>query len=109
MSKDTDGAVAVLGCVGIIPVTILGIILKAWAIVTLWGWFIYPMWHIAVPSNKAAVGLSILFAAIHAPSTESKAEKNNDSALWTVTKIYGRLVLSPVMSVAMGWLVNRWM
>lgn len=106
---DADASVALIGCAGLIPCLIFGYILRAWAIVTLWGWFVFPTWHIAIPSNKAALGLAILIGALS--SHESYDDRNDEgrSAIAFFTIVYAKILLYPIVSMLIGWCVKEWM
>ena len=58
--SDSNEKAEMVGCAVLIPMLIVSVLLKAWAITTLWGWFITPTWNMAPPSRSVAVGLSIL-------------------------------------------------
>lgn len=107
MSRDTDNTVAVIGCVGLIPAILLGWVLKAWAIITLWGWFIAPTWHIATPSRQAAVGLVILFTAIS--GVENGSGDPDQTANQKLLVAYFRMLCGPLLSVFAGWCARQWL
>lgn len=98
----------VIGCLGLIPAMALSTVLRAWAIVTLWTWFIYPTWHIAIPSKPAAVGLAILIAAIAPPRGDSEREPGRGTSE-IFLDAYGALLLPPLFAVGLGWIVKSWM
>lgn len=108
MKSDSDGAAGVLGCVAIIPVAVIGYMLRAWAIVTLWTWFVFPMWHVAIPSNKAAVGLAVLIGAL-SPHEASSESSKDESAYVTFATACIKILIYPVGSVLVGWCVKEWM
>jgi hypothetical protein len=93
---------AAVGCITAIPVAILAFVVKAWALVILWGWFITPTWHVDAPTKTVALGLSILWGTLtHDPGAARK--DTDDESYWTT---YTAILVGPVVSVGLGWLVK---
>ena len=109
MTKDTDGAVVLVGCIGLIPAAIFGYIIRAWAIVTLWGWFVVPYFHLEPPAYPVALGLSMLCHMLCGSSSAAASNVKFESATGAVASAYATILLHPVMSVSIGWMIHRWM
>ncbi len=97
------------GCAAMLPAIILSYILQAWAVVTLWTWFIYPMWHLAVPSKPVALGLTILVGALTRQPTSDRGGKSTDAPWEVFTTAYAQMLLPPLLAVSTGWIVKGWM
>jgi hypothetical protein len=101
MAKELDKADCL--AVALLPVTIpLSVLLRAWVIVLLWGWFIEPMWHITTPTRGSAVGLSLLVSFL----TYDSSTKKDDRSLWVG---YVIIFIGPLLTAFAGWCVHRWL
>ncbi len=102
---DTDKGLAVIGCFGLIPAMIAAIFLKAWALTTLWTWFVFPVFHVPAPSYMACVGISLLLSTAiggHWPSDNQKDKSQGE--IWL--GLYSKMLTPYPMAVLMGWLVK---
>lgn len=101
MSKETETPETVTGCLfgwALIP---LAYYLKAWALVMLWGWFITPQFHIAVPPKSIALGLAIIYGLLaYSPSIKRSSDKFYVQMIATC--------LAPTFSVGIGWLIHNY-
>lgn len=98
----------VLGCVGLIPATIFGCVLRAWVLVQAWDWFITPVFHVPAPGLAAAVGIALtinLFLPEGASTPSSESESLGDVLMGA----YGKLLFSPFISLGFAWLVHQFM
>lgn len=100
--RETDVKVAIFGCVGLFPAMVASIWLRGWALLTLWGWFVTPMWHVAAPSMASALGLSLLIGLLtnDYPDAPKDPSKSTGEVLLTA---YAKLLLASPLSVGMGW------
>lgn len=106
MKKDS---VAALGCLGLIPVLVSGYMLRGWALVTLWSWFLTPVFHVAPPNGATSIGLAILGPMLsRTTSYESPDSDKNESAPSKLVTAYGRILLTPPFLVGVAWIVRHW-
>jgi len=106
-SKSKD----VFSCLGIavfLPlVIIVGSIAGGWALSTLWGWFIVPVFNLPPLTIVQAIGVSIVVGTLKgSSSTNSDSKKKETSEL--ISAIFVAL-LTPLFSVFLGWLLTLFM
>ena len=99
--KENLGEVA-LGCVVMIIASPFIISLRGWVISILWGWFLTPVFAVAVPSIPLCIGLAYVADAMH-PNSKS-ADKG--STLDRVGALIGRGICFPMFSLLFGWIVH---
>lgn len=95
-----------VGCLGLIPALFIGAAIRASVIVTIWGWFITPTWHIAAPRNAVAYGICCLVACF-SDSPESPS-KDGESATSVMVTAYAKIFLAPLMPLVGAWIVKNW-
>jgi len=116
MKKDTDLGATVLGCFGILTgavlyvalVVLLSIFVNAWALSTLWGWIVVPIFHLQPIVYWQAYGITVLISYLtsHTQTLKSWAAEQEvkttttQTAVWTVTTLIG-----PVLTVFFTWIV----
>lgn len=83
----------VLAAVIILPT----VLLRAWVISTLWGWYIVPAFGLAPLRLVFAFGLSIIVNAIVSHSFNGKDERS------TAEK-FGYLIAFPLFTLLIGWI-----
>ncbi len=111
MTSDRDTGVVIIGCIGIIPAIILSYVLRGWAIVTLWIWFVTPVFHVQAPNGAIAIGLGVVGGILAGTSdidTSSNKSTENQSALSIMLSAYVKVLLKAPMAVAFGWVVRHW-
>jgi hypothetical protein len=74
--------------------------LRAWAIVTVWPWFLPG--HITI---HAAVGAIFMFRFVTAASTIGK-KSEIDTKEFTLAKFLGEALLAPFMFIGMAWVLS---
>jgi hypothetical protein len=88
-----------LGCLAAIPALALSLVLKAWALSILWGWFINPIWHGPTPTKVSFIGISTIWGLVtHDPTRYAKEEQS-------VWEMYTSIILAPLCSLGFGWLI----
>jgi hypothetical protein len=106
-SEETASAI---GCMGLFPAMILSYVLRGWAIVTLWGWFMTPVFHVQPPSGAIAIGLGIVGGMLAGTSDieYSSADTKDKSVGAIMWNVYAKLLLRAPTAVGLGWIVKHW-
>jgi hypothetical protein len=107
LNNENEEAIAVIGCMGLVPAAIVGYLLRGWAIVTLWGWFVTPVFHMQPPNAALAIGVGIVGSMLAGSGSES-SNANGKSATSAIASAYGKLLLHAPMAVGIGWIVKHW-
>ena len=98
----------VLGCIGLIVLTlavsVLGIVLNAWALKTLWGWFVAPIFGIFSLRIIEAMGLSCILTFVISRATYDSTKDDPD---WYKAIAY--TIIHPVFAVCLGWAIVQFM
>lgn len=89
-----------LGIVGIVTVSI---IVNGWAISTLWGWFVAPVFALPYLSIAQAIGLACMVGLF--TNSEFQTDKSKD-LIDSLSFLVGRALLAPVFIVGIGWIVR---
>lgn len=107
-NSDLDG----VGCFGLIVFTLLavvvGTIANGWALSTLWGWFIVPLFGLPALSIPYALGISTIAGFLLPANNTSKSDNksNGDKELSTLfAELIALVVLRPAFAVLMGWII----
>lgn len=108
--EDTETS-AVGGCLAaitILPILIVvSYILNAWAISTLWGWFVVPLGVSAI-GYMHALGLLFLWRYL-CPDQIDDYLKRESTSSEKLFKALGQLILQPIVTVGFAWLfINYW-
>jgi len=80
----------------------LVIIARSWGVVTLWGWFVTPVFNIPAPTQIQAYGL-VLFTALFLTIPKVKGNKTKTEYLAT----YINPFMFVGMTVLVGWILHR--
>lgn len=107
MTRRDEATVAAIGCLGLIPALVIGMVLRAWAMVTLWSWFIAPTWHVGAPKYAACLGISALLGLLHESSGSGSSK--HESAGSALATAYSKILLAGPFAVACGWVFKHWM
>jgi hypothetical protein len=98
-----DGGFA--SCLGLIvagvAVSVVSVVLDAWALKTLWGWFVVSAFGLPALGLAQAMGLSCIASFVVARGTFST--KKEESYGWGKAIAYA--VVHPVFSVILGWII----
>lgn len=94
-------------CVGLIVFSlvsvIVGAVMNGWVLFTLWGWFVTPILHIELPSIAMAIGFSLVVGMLVKQNIPSSGKKKETGEL--VVEIISTAVLSPLLTLFIGWIV----
>jgi len=103
-----DGTVTGLACLGLLvafPLTvIISSIMNGWALSTMWGWFVVPLFHLPELNIPYAIGISMVVGMlVRQASQENKKEKS-----WStiVAEIFAYAIFTPLFTVFLGWIVK---
>ena len=91
--------------VGLLSFVVLSIILRAWVLVVLWGWFLVPLGVFEL-SITTAIGISIIVGLF-----TQHLQKDNIEVKHKTGIVEGLLpaVLAPLMALFTGWIVTWFM
>ena len=107
--KEKDGGTVFFSCLGILLflplVIVVGAISGGWALSTLWGWFIVPVFGLPSISIVQAIGISLLVGSFKGSSQSSRKDKTTSESLGEITVA----LLMPPFSVFLGWIVTLFM
>jgi ABC-type branched-subunit amino acid transport system permease subunit len=95
--------VGVVLVAGLLVVMVPLILLRGWAIQTLWGWFIVPTFGLHPLRIVEAYGISILISLF----THSGGSREKEGEKWWMPVVGG--VFGTLIAVGVGWVVRRWM
>lgn len=87
----------------IVFISIPSILVRSWAVVTLWRWFAVPALGLPALGYAATIGLLLLAEMVSFESATYKEHKI-DYKTTLIVRFVG-----PVVFVGLGWLVRRWM
>lgn len=96
------------GCIGLIPAYIASYVLNAWAIIKLWGWFIYPNYGLPVPGKATALGIALL-VGLMTHQYQVTPETPNKKPLDSLVDAYAHLLFNPVGTVLAGYIIRQWL
>lgn len=97
-------------CVGLVVsmavLAIVAAIANGWALVTIWNWFIPPIFGLTSLTLWQAVGVSMVFQLFVGVknSTNSSDTKNKTFGEVFITSLV-TVILTPVFTVAFAWIV----
>lgn len=85
----------------------LSSVIHGWALMKLWGWFIFPYFDVPMITIPVAIGISLIVGmlAVKSDSIDSNKKQSTEDA---VAQLVGN-VLSPVVVVLIGWIVTLFM
>jgi len=116
--KDPDkpgGFVRFMGCMGLLAflvcISVIASILNGWALSVLWGWFVVPTFALPNLGIVQAIGLSMvinlfLWGARGYSEIEYKDKKVQKNS---ITGTFSYVVMTPFISVFLGWIVHHFM
>ena len=76
----------------------LALVLSGFTIVTLWQWFVIPVFHLPVLTIAQAIGLA-LFVGYFTTSIKSSEDK-------TAGEFFSELFSKPLVCLALGWIFH---
>ena len=103
-----DDQKTVFGCIGIalsvLGLWIVSVLLEAWALTKLWGWFVVTTFGAPSIGIAAAIGLSCLINLTHPVSSN---QKDDGETNWA--RVFGLTILRPLFAVFFGWIAYQFM
>ena len=98
----------VFGCIvallGVVGIGIVSAILNGWAVSTLWGWFVVPIFGLPDLGILQAIGISLLISVFKTKGYDSKKD-GGDAAIALLLAV----IISPVLSVIVGYILLQLM
>lgn len=97
--------VAIVGTITLGIVSVIGgLILKGWVLITLWEWFVIPLFGLPVIGIANAIGL-IIITTLLVPLENTKRNEE-ESISKTMGVIAGKAFLAPIFALLIGWIVK---
>lgn len=98
--KDTLGCLG--GLVAIVVLLVVGSLMNGWALSTLWGWFIVPLFDVPSLSITQAIGIAIVASTFRAVNTK---QQDDEDIVVLVVKTLVLTGVSSLLSVGFGWVI----
>lgn len=99
------------GCSGILVALVIGTILSTvvngWALMTLWGWFIVPVFELPSLTIVQAIGVAMVISFLTKHTIPSMQQKRSTSE--AISFLIGSSFLLPAVTVAVGFVVHLFM
>lgn len=100
--KDLSGCFGVLSLAAI--AIVIGVIVNGWALATLWGWFVVPVFGLPVLTIGQAVGISCVTSFLFPKQTNQDDGKKKET--WeNIFNLLSVTVLQPLFAVFVVWIV----
>lgn len=95
------------GCLIAILLTPFSLLLYAWVLSILWGWFIIPVFDVDPLSIPLAIGLSLVSGMFRSSPKPTNNESKDAVSLagWA----FGVMFLQPLILLLFGWIVTWFM
>jgi len=92
----------------IIGLIFFGVVIRGWALSTLWAWFLVPIGLPAI-GIATALGISVIIGlfTVHLNHDKIKVDKSSNSDVLTI--ILTKAIGGPLMSVFLGWIITLFM
>lgn len=87
--------------------TVLGTIVNGWALMTLWGWFIVPVFELPPLTTVQAIGVAMVISFLTKRHDLSEQRKRSTSEM--ISLLIGSSFLLPVVTVVIGFVVHQFM
>lgn len=101
MKNDDVSTAGCFGSIfGFITLFLVGAFLKAWAIATLWAWFIVPAFGVQQLTYKTAIGLSLIAGIVHTVESPSNSENKTTGEIWGAA--FAKAILGPLIVLLLG-------
>lgn len=104
---DTENKFA--SCVGWVvawvSTTVVAVLMDGWALSTIWNWFIPPIFHLVTLTMMQSVGVAMVFSLFARTNKLNTSKEENKSSLekWIEATIVA--IFTPLLSVAIAWVV----
>lgn len=86
-----------------IPLVIVGLFINGWAISTMWGWFVVPIFALPSLTIAQAVGVSCLLSLLK-PSSSDRRESRDTIEI--IGNMISEALFVPVIAVGFAWIVT---
>lgn len=103
-SKSEDRAITCLAWLITFGIAIIMAIIQGWVLTVLWDWFVVPTFNVSQLSIAVAIGISIIVSMFRGGYTTNK-EQTLEQKIGVVVGI----ILSPFLSLLLGWIVHMFM
>lgn len=97
----------VIGAIfGVLGLAFAALLINSYVVVTLWGWFITPIFKVQAPGYLMALGVG-LFASLYT----SHGSETDDSLSVTVngSKVKFGFLLRPLVILLFGWILHSYL
>lgn len=98
-----------LGCIGVAAVGVLLVVVSAilngFVISVMWTWFVVPVFRLPALSVVQSIGLAMIVSVFIKDSIAS-GKNNGDSASDIAVKVIVRVVVSPLLTLFIAWVVT---
>lgn len=81
------------------------VLLRAWGLVTLWGWFIVPGLGAPPISYPVAIGIGLMLGLLRMNDVKTAKSGNDDD----MAELALDIVIGPLFAVGVGWIVKGFM
>jgi len=103
----STGCLAILGAIALIPILIAtSALLNGWVLTKLWGWFIVPAFELPSLTLLPAIGIGLVVSLLTHQHVHNDYGDDKAKAL---ASALGAMILSPLMSLAIGYIVTLFM
>ncbi len=96
----------IFGCIGVmisvVLVSVVGAIINGWALSTLWGWFIVPVFDLPILTIIQAIGISLILGYITSKEPKHSDDRKSSDRIIEST---AHTLATPLFSVGIGWIV----
>ncbi|MDB6061974.1 MAG: hypothetical protein JWM78_2077 [Verrucomicrobiaceae bacterium] len=91
-----------------IAALVLAPIINGWTLSIIWGWFISPLFNLPVLSISSAIGIALAAELLIRQSYNEKRYENSEISE-VIGRAVGEIVISPLVTVLIGWVVLGFM
>lgn len=92
------------GCMGVlvfgVVLTVINVVLDAWALAILWTWFVVPLFNVPNMGLIDAAGISLIVNFLI-----REARKTDEEIDWA--KTIAKVLVPPLTSVGIGWILMQ--
>ena len=95
---------------GSIGLVFAAILVRAWVLTELWGWFIVPTFGVAAINMPVALGISLTVALFTQHLQHDKTEENPPTTVAGILgHILGKAIFAPLITWVFGWIIQSFM
>lgn len=81
---------------------------RAYAVIVLWGWFVYPVTNIPAPSIYFTVGMLMTLAMIVTPFRNKERKEEGNPVVNYLSNVFAYGLCIPAFALGFGW-VWKWL